>query len=435
MKVNGAKKKATDNSLFAKASHDETASIACLRHLQNLDTAWSGVKGKTTAEQINDIQKVEGYTFQPIENTELTRYNGQKFSIYDLNIGGGTQATGLFGAFSGTEDSPKTLEQVRLVNTTATGSGTVGALVGSGSYLSLTNCQVYWENHSEETTNLREVLGDSAAGFNYQITSTGDRPTGGLAGELDHSTITDSSASTLVKSAGPTGGLVGAGSGLTIKKSYAASYLAGPAAAGLVGNLTGNATISGSYAVGFIDSKQPATAAAAGLCLGSGSADVTSSYSAMLFTAQSEVSASLTNYPLCQNGSYDDTYYLSSDRFSSNTQDPQRALSYSELIDSTKWDTRFGSGVFTSKSLVQSHPYNLQTTLSLTTYLYPGLAGLDHWGDWGAQFQNGSLVYYEIYQDAEGTTGRLRRSLSGYRVDLQSRSYLDSYLFAFRAEH
>lgn len=404
LKVNGAKKKATDNSLFAKASHDETASIACLRHLQNLDTAWSGVKGKTTAEQINDIQKVEGYTFQPIENTELTRYNGQKFSIYDLNIGGGTQATGLFGAFSGTEDSPKTLEQVRLVNTTATGSGTVGALVGSGSYLSLTNCQVYWENHSEETTNLREVLGDSAAGFNYQITSTGDRPTGGLAGELDHSTITDSSASTLVKSAGPTGGLVGAGSGLTIKKSYAASYLAGPAAAGLVGNLTGNATISGSYAVGFIDSKQPATAAAAGLCLGSGSADVKSSYSAMLFTAQSEVSASLTNYPLCQNGSYDDTYYLSSDRFSSNTQDPQRALSYSELIDSTKWDTRFGSGVFTSKSLVQSHPYNLQTTLSLTTYLYPGLAGLDHWGDWGAQFQNGSLVYYEIYQDAEGTT-------------------------------
>lgn len=405
LKVNGAKKKATDNSLFAKDSHDETAYIACLRHLQNLDTAWSKVEGKTAAEQISDIQKVEDYTFQPIENDQLNRYDGQEYSIYDLTIGSGTNAAGLFGAFSGTPTEKNTLSNIRLVNTNITGNDTpTGALVGSGEYLTLTNCQVYWENRSEETTNLREVLGDSATQFYYQVTNTSTAPAGGLAGELRNSTIIDSSASTLVKSAGPTGGLVGAGSGLTIKKSYAASYLAGPAAAGLVGNLAGNANISGSYAVGFIDSKQQTNAAAAGLCLGSGSADVTSSYSSMLFTAQSEVPASLTNYPLCQNGSYDDTYYLSSDRFSSDTQQPQRALSYSELIDSTKWDTLFGSGVFTSKSLVQSHPYNLQTTLSLTTYIYPGLSSLDHWGDWGAQFQNGSLVYYEIYQDAEGAT-------------------------------
>ena len=393
LEVNGARKSASDNSLFAKGSDGDTAYITCLRHLQNLSADWSEVAAeKTKAVQKSDIYGVEGYKFRPIENTALNSYDGGEFSIYDLNISGTGASAGMFGNFSGEAGTRKTLENIRLANTVLTGSGgPAGVLVGNGSNLTINNCQIYWENRSEETTNLRDVLGDSATKINYQITGSG--PAGGLAGKLTSSTITGCSASSLVKSIGPVGGLVGEGSELDIDRSYAASYLAGPAAGGLVGDLTGSADIYGSYAVGFIDSGTT-PAEAAGLCLGGGTATVTSSYSAMLFTA----AETATNYPLCEEGTYSLTHFLDSDHFAFE-QDADLGESYSTLIDSTQWDTLFGSGVFTAKSIVQSHPYNLQTTLSLTTFTYPGLRALDHWGDWGAQFQNGSLVYYEAYGD------------------------------------
>lgn len=398
LKVNGARKIASDNSLFAKDSDGDTAIITCLRHLQNLDADWSNVDAeKTKAVQKKDIQGVEGYEFRPIENTALNRYDGGTFSIYDLNIIGTGASAGMFGNLSGEAGARKTLKNIRLVNTKVTANDNpAGALVGSGSHLTIDNCQVYWENRSEETTNLRDVLGDSATQFKYQITGSG--PAGGLAGTLTNSDITNCSASSLARSTGPVGGLVGEGSGLEINLSYAASYLDGPAAAGLVGDLAGSAHIYGSYAVGFIDSGE-VVAKAAGLCLGSGTAAVESSYSAMLFTAAETV----TNYPLCETGNdYKKTYYLDSEDFNFQGNDDQ-GVSYGNLIDSTQWDDLFGSNVFTSKRILQSHPYNLQTTLSLNTYIYPGLEKLDHWGDWGAQFQNGSLVYYEVYKEEDGT--------------------------------
>lgn len=393
LKVNGARKSASDNSLFAKDSGGDTAYITCLRHLQNLDADWSKVSSeKTKAVQKANIQEVEGYKFLPIENVALNSYDGGEFSIYDLEIDGTGACAGMFGDFSGGAGARKTLENIRLVNTVLQGSrGPAGALVGNGSDLTIDNCQVYWENRSEETTNLRDVLGDSTKGFKYQI--TGSSPAGGLAGRLTNSVITDCSASSLVQSTEPVGGLVGRGSALEINRSYAASYLDGPACGGLVGDLTGSADLYGSYAVGFIDSGT-APAKAAGLCLGGGTAAVTSSYSAMLFTAANTAD----NYPLCENGTYNLTHFLDSDHFGFQ-QNTDLGVSYGTLIDSEQWRELFGSGVFGSKSIVQSHPYNLQTTLSLNTYIYPGLDSLDHWGDWGAQFQDGSLVYYEVYAD------------------------------------
>lgn len=424
LKVNGARKIASDNSLFAKDSDGDTAIITCLRHLQNLDADWSNVDAeKTKAVQKKDIQGVEGYEFRPIENTALNSYDGGTFSIYDLNIIGSGASAGMFGNLSGEAGARKTLKNICLVNTKVTANDNpAGALVGSGSHLTIDNCQVYWENRSEETTNLRDVLGDSATQFKYQITGSG--PAGGLAGTLTNSDITNCSASSLVRSTGPVGGLVGEGSGLEINLSYAASYLDGPAAAGLVGNLAGSAHIYGSYAVGFIDSGE-VVAKAAGLCLGSGTAAVESSYSAMLFTAAETV----TNYPLCQTGEdYKKTCYLASARFGF-AKDTGLAVSYSDLIDATQWDDFFGHDVFTSKSIVQSHPYNLQTTLSLNTYIYPGLEKLDHWGDWGAQFQNGSLVYYEAY--ADGTYGF---NISGLSYLFDNKTVVeDGYAVAYKS--
>lgn len=420
LKVNGARKTATDNSLFAKGSGDEVAYISCLRHLQNLDKAFSGVAGKTDAEQTADIKPVEDYIFQPVNNEELQSYDGQGHTIDDLTIGADDN-TGLFGKLEGTETDHKTLKNIKLVNTTVTGgTGNTGVLVGAGEYLTLTNCQVYWENRSEQTTNLREVLGDSATGIHYQVNG-GTGPAGGLAGELTNTTITNSFASTLVKSTGSVGGLVGSGSGLTIERSYGANYLGSSQAGGLVGNLTGTANITASYAVGFIDSGIEGTkGTAAGLCLGTGHANVKSSYSAMLFTQGA------TNYPLCQNGTYTQTHYLQSDYINQNDNVTSFGKSYGELIDRTQWNTLFGEGVFTAKTNSQSHPYNLQTTLLLNTYNYPGLADLDHWGDWGAQFQDGSLVYYEKYKDGNyAFAGYIRQDANAVVVE-------DGYAVAYQ---
>lgn len=420
LKVNGSRKTATDNSLFAKDSGEDTAYIACLRHLQNLDSEFSGVDGKTAAVQQGDIPEVEGYSFQPIENEQLQSYDGDIFAIYGLHIAAtDSSPSGLFGAFSGTTTHEKTLENIHLVNTTASAeTGPVGALVGQGADLQLSNCQVYWENRSEQTTNLREVLGDSVQGFQYQITGRG--VAGGLAGTLTHSNITDCSASTLV-SAGTVGGLVGQGSGLTVQGSYAASYLQGPWAAGLIGNAGDAVTLSACYAVGFLYSTGTG-AQAAGLCLGTDNVGVARSYSAMLFTQGAH------NVPLCPSGTYDKTYYLDSDRFGFDPQYKRYAKAYTDLTDSTQWDALFGDGTFTAKGTAQSHPYNLQTTLSLTTFIYPGLENLEQWGDWGAQFQDGSLVYYEQYDD--GSYG-----FSGGDVSHLSEDHLvtlDGYAVAYR---
>ena len=415
LKVNGARKSASDNSLFAKESGGDTAYIACLRHLQNLDEERSGVDGKAGAVQQGDIRAVEGYIFHPIENDDLLSYDGGEFAIYELRIGSeGSQPAGLFGALSGTEAQLVTLENIRLVDTVVSArDGPAGALVGDGKFLALDNCLVYWENQSEQATNLREVLGNSADGIWYQIIGSG--LAGGLAGSLEDSDITGCSASTLVQ--GDTaGGLAGGGSGLTITGSYAASYLKGENTAGLVGNLTGGADIGSSYAVGFMETNSTA----AGLCLGIGTADVSQSYSAMLFSTEETVQ----NYPLCQSGTYLNTHFLSSNRFHF-VGDTALGVPYADLTNPDKWADLFG-GAFAAKSAAQSHPYNLQTTLSLTTYLYPGLAELEHWGDWGAQFQNGSLVYYEQYTDGtysfskgDMATGKTA-VLDGYAIAYQS---------------
>ena len=426
LKVNGARKTATDNSLFAKGSGDEVAYISCLRHLQNLDKAFSGVAGKTDAEQRADIKPVEDYIFQPVNNEELQSYDGQGHTIDDLTIGADDN-TGLFGKLTGSEENKKTLQNIKLVNTTVTGStsgtGNTGVLVGAGEHLTLTNCQVYWENRSEQTTNLREVLGDNT-NLSYKVTGTGN--VGGLAGSLTDASLKNCAAATLVQNTGTgtVGGLVGTGSGLTIECSYGANYLSGSKAGGLVGNLTGTdttiTTITASYAVGFIDSGTNGNRTAAGLCLGNGTAQVKSSYSAMLFTQGA------TNYPLCQSGTYRQTHYLKSDYVSENVSGYALGKSYSDLIDRNKWDELFGEGVFTAKTNSQSHPYNLQTTLLLNTYNYPGLADLDHWGDWGAQFQDGSLVYYEKYDNGNyAFAGHIRQDVDAVVVE-------DGYAVAYR---
>lgn len=102
----------TDNSLFAEGSGGSTAGIRLLRHLQNLDSGFSGVSGKTGAEQNDRIYCAEnetypGYAFRPIENSELNTYNGSEKEIYGLLVtpeSAGGKPAGLFSSVGNREN-------------------------------------------------------------------------------------------------------------------------------------------------------------------------------------------------------------------------------------------------------------------------------------------------------------------------------------------
>ena len=57
--------------------------------------------------------------------------------------------------------------------------------------------------------------------------------------------------------------------------------------------------------------------------------------------------------------------------------------------------------------------YNLMDNMGLSTYSYPRLTGLSHYGDWQADFESGALAYYEKYSD--GTYGFLGANCSTLR--------------------
>lgn len=161
--------KGSDNSLFDTTSTDDTACIVNLRHLQNLDTVYSGAAKKTTALQLKDIDcksytknngdtLVSEYEFIPIENWDLTVYNAcpdetaeTAFSISHLKVTNATAST----PSTGGADKPKnsaglffavnsgfTFEYVRLINSYVEGTAQVGGLVGEGSNLTFTNCRL-----------------------------------------------------------------------------------------------------------------------------------------------------------------------------------------------------------------------------------------------------------------------------------------------------
>lgn len=160
-----------DNSLFAKTPEGgdaNTAYIANLRHLQDLDTVCSGAAKKTTALQLKDIDckrytkdngdiLVADYEFIPIENWDLTVYNAcpdeTAFSISHLKVTKATAST----PSTGGADKPKNsaglfysttsgfeFKSVRLIDSYIEGLAQVGGLVGSASATKFTNC--YLEN-------------------------------------------------------------------------------------------------------------------------------------------------------------------------------------------------------------------------------------------------------------------------------------------------
>ena len=408
-----AKAEASDSgsSLFAEGSGGGTAKIMYLRHLQNLDAGFSRVADSfIKAEQLADISCYSNETYQnfeafkPIDNANLTVYDGGQKEIRDLYV----EAGGSAGLFAKTPQGMQ-FKNIRLVNATVKaedGTGKefpAGALVGSaGSNTDFDGCWVYWE--PTDTSSYTDLLGSNAEGdvYKYQIIGA---TAGGLAGTLgENSSIQNCLSATLISGSDIAGGLAGsAGDFLTVSNSYADCYLTGKSSAGLVGN-GGSVTLRNCYAAGFID--MDGASSAAGLCLGNSlKVDATHVYSVMrpvAFTDGAEFWYLTQSQAEPNNDTFIKTYYLSlsiPDQGISQYGRPYDEMTGNNFIN----DINDMGGAFIEKSSADSHPYNLRDDLQLTNYVFPGLKGLPHYCDWTAEFKEPSLVYYEKYSD--GTYG------------------------------
>lgn len=411
----------TTNGLFddrADLSYGEnTALVSCGRHLANLDSS-SGVSSTiTSAVQISDISfsddpadpsdwyslyTAKGVNFKPISNNRITSYVGSssiggitaRHTINGLTVSSSSPA-GLFSNFSGE------FSNVTLVNANISSTSAAGALVGraTGS-LKLANCHVYLAD-----SDLSGMKAASADKIPSRITGT---HAGGLVGVYENSSvgntqangtliIENSFAATTINSTTATGGLVGhAADAVSVSQSYADCYLTAPVTGGLVGTTTGSGglTLSDSYAAGY----QTATDSAAGFVAGY-LTKATNSYSACAYLGNPQ--AVYTTAKTSTNIATDivNVFYLTSGLEGKQRTDLSNTSGKCYVdMSAAQFLTDLGGNAFAAASADTTHPYNLLGQ-GLSTYSYPRLVNLSHYGDWQAEFETEALVYYERYSD------------------------------------
>lgn len=413
----------TTNGLFddrADLSYGEnTALVSCGRHLANLDSS-SGVNSAiTSAVQISDISfsddpadpsdwyslyTAKGVNFKPISNNRLTSYVGSssigdittRHTINGLTVSSSSPA-GLFSNFSG-KISNVTLVNANIGSSTSAAGALVGRATGS---LKLANCRVYLAD-----SDLSSMKAVSADKIPSRITGT---HAGGLVGVYENSStgsaqangtliIENSFASTTINSTTAAGGLVGHAAGaVSVSQSYADCYLTAPVTGGLVGTTTGSGglTLSDSYAAGY----QTATDSAAGFVAGY-LPKATNSYSACAYLGNPQAVYTTANTSTSIATGIENIFYLTSGLDGKQHTDitgTTGGRSYAEMI-AAEFLTDLGSTAFAAASADTTHPYNLLGQ-GLSTYSYPRLVNLSHYGDWQAEFETEALVYYERYSD------------------------------------
>lgn len=420
--VDSASGTLTANSLFAEVRGGDTAVVTYARHLQNLDTASRLPDSITRAVQEQDIQFVnentdDGWdrlygsrTFTPITNSRLTyceskaTVNGQVYHpvIYGLTVNT-TGDGGLFAAFSGT------LKNLRLCGADITASGNAGGLAGrlSGK-TEILDCQVYLSPTRDKLSTKTEqdiwLRGSTA---------------GGLAGRCDGTlTIRRSFAATVIQGVRYAGGLVGNtdSAALTVDHSYADCYLYAAAnngvAGGLIGacNGTANIALSNCYAAGF-----QSAGTTAGLSGGelSGGDSLKACYSACVrLGTDMKLTYSTVKPPAAGTAPADigAVYYLFPSR---NDLSGTSFVNYAGWSGQNRTEGVKALGAAFTAETSDTVAYNLMDNMGLSTYSYPRLTGLSHYGDWQADFESGALAYYEKYSD--GTYGFLGANRSTLR--------------------
>ena len=409
----------TTNGLFddrADLSYGEnTALVSCGRHLANLDSSSRVNSTITSAVQISDISfsddpadptdwyslyTAKGVKFNPISNNYITSYIGlsnisgidTRHTINGLTVSSNSPA-GLFSNFSG-EISNVTLVNANIISSTSAAGALVGRATGS---LKLANCRVYLAD-----SDLSSMKAASADKIPSRVTGT---YAGGLVGIYENSPsggeqannkliIENSFAATTISGTTAAAGLVGHAAGpVSVSQSYADCYLTAPTTGGLVGTTTGSGglTLSDSYAAGY----QTATDSAAGFVAGH-LTSAKQSYSACAYLGAGAVHTTAKSGTITIN---DKVFYLNSG-LESKTPTHISNTSGKSYVDmsAAQFLTDLGGNAFAAASADTTHPYNLLGQ-GLSTYSYPRLVNLSHYGDWQAEFETDALVYYEQYKD------------------------------------
>ena len=410
------------NSLFryAESTPAGTALIAYGRHLQNLDEASHVSKTITGAVQVSDLSFADdtadnedwysfyGDTFTPITNKNLKSYDGYSevdnvklySSISNLHIKKAVQNgdAGLFSTFNG-EIKNVTLTGMKIDNV----GQNVGALIGSVSdTVKITNTRVYLSSKKGDLADIETV--DSPEKVKPWLEG---KIVGGLIGmvtETGSVSVTDSSASTVIRADGAAGGLIGAVyHEATITDSYADCYLTAARTGGLIAKAEGGSEVAATgtsitledfYAAGY----QTATVDAFGL-VGGSNVIATGGYSACVYNVGENAKVYSTVKAM---GRASNVYYLTDGGLSGDgTSKWENASQTTPKTYKKLSESGFAkeiSGAFTSSSGAATFPYNLMDQ-GLTYYTYPRLEKLNHYGDWQAEFESGALVYYERYED------------------------------------
>lgn len=409
----------TTNGLFddrADLSYAEnTALVSCGRHLANLDSS-SGINPTiTSAVQISDISfsddpadpsdwyslyTTKGVNFKPISNNYLTSYDvssstddiTSRHAINGLTVSSNFPA-GIFSNFRG-KISNVTLVNANIGSSTSAAGALVGRATGN---LTLENCRVYLAD-----SDLSGMKAASADKIPSRITGT---HAGGLVGVYENSStgnaqatgtliIENSFAATTINSTTAAGGLVGHAAGaVSVSQSYADCYLTAPVTGGLVGTTTGSVglNLSDSYAAGY----QTATDSAAGFVAGY-LTKATNSYSACAYLGAGAVHTTAKSGTITIN---DKVFYLTSGLEGKQRTDLSNTSGKCYVdMSAAQFLTDLGGNAFAAASADTTHPYNLLNQ-GLSTYSYPRLANLSHYGDWKAEFETDALVYYEQYKD------------------------------------
>lgn len=453
-KIDGLFTQYDTNSLFADKSTSENAAIYYGRHLQNLDQESGVAEDIKTAKLGNSIhfEKQEekekddttswyscygNKALTPITNKNLERFIGDKsMAIYHLNVKNGVDittadgsATGRKGAglFAVLKDS-MTVENLRLAGTTIaiTGEGkekvSVGAIAGetTGS-AKITNCEVYLDTEDIEGKNENDVWISGAGIQGGLIGHTNSGSDSGSSVTIDNSfaaTVMDGRENgTTGDLIGTVGGLIGqADCAVNIKNCYADSYLTGAVTGGLVGLVSsGSVNVESCYTAGY---QNPANQGGGFVAssFDSNALKIKNSYTVVTYLENRESEKNPVIYAVSP-GTLENVYYLNKGKNVKN--DNGEAVDYLTFSNKAKMVEKLnnnGSNSFTTSTT--TYAYNLRNQ-GLTSYSYPSLKDISHYGDWQASYEEGSLVYYEKYAINESNSreygffgGNVKSSLS-----------------------
>lgn len=453
-KIDGLFTQYDTNSLFADKSTSENAAIYYGRHLQNLDQESGVAEDIKTAKLGNSIhfEKQEekekddttswyscygNKALTPITNKNLESFIGDKsMAIYHLNVKNGVDittadgsATGRKGAglFAVLKDS-MTVENLRLAGTTIaiTGEGkekvSVGAIAGetTGS-AKITNCEVYLDTEDIEGKNENDVWISGAGIQGGLIGHTNSGSDSGSSVTIDNSfaaTVMDGRENgTTGDLIGTVGGLIGqADCAVSIKNCYADSYLTGDVTGGLIGSVnSGSVNVEYCYTAGYQNPANHGGGLVAS-SVDSNALKIKNSYTVATYLENSESNNNPVIYAVSP-GTLENVYYLNKGKNVEN--DNGEAVDYLTFSNKAKMAEKLnnnGSNSFTTSTT--TYAYNLRNQ-GLTSYSYPSLKDISHYGDWQASYEAGSLVYYEKYAINESNSreygffgGNVQSSLS-----------------------